>query len=61
MRLVNLDLPSLSDQAEREPASFFAANPPPLAIDEVQRAPGVFRHVKARIDLDTGDAPMAEL
>lgn len=52
LRLVNLDLPSLAEQAEREPATFFSSYQPPVAIDEVQRAPGVFRHIKASIDGD---------
>lgn len=49
---VSLDLPSLAEQAERDPAIFFAAHPAPLVVDEVQRAPGLFIHVKAEIDRD---------
>lgn len=49
---VSLDLPSLADQAERDPAVFFANHPGPLVIDEVQRAPGLFIHLKAEIDRD---------
>ncbi|MEI6877357.1 MAG: ATP-binding protein, partial [Spirochaetota bacterium] len=49
-RYVSLDLPSLAEQAERDPIAFLHANPPPLLIDEVQYAPGVFRHIKRAID-----------
>jgi len=47
---VSLDLPSVAAQAEESPARFFADNPPPRVIDEVQYAPGLFRHLKAEID-----------
>lgn len=49
---VTLDLPSVVEQAERDPQSFFKMNPPPVVVDEVQYAPGLFRHVKTRIDRD---------
>ena len=49
---VTLDLPSAALQAENDPESFFRQNPPPVLIDEVQYAPGLFRHVKRLIDLD---------
>ena len=49
---VTLDLPSEAEQAEREPARFLARHPPPVLIDEVQYAPGVFRHVKVEVDRD---------
>lgn len=45
-----LDLPNDATLAEEQPQTFFANHPPPLVIDEVQYAPGVFRHVKARVD-----------
>jgi predicted AAA+ superfamily ATPase len=51
-RYVSLDLPSVAEQAERNPAQFLAENPAPLIVDEVQYAPGLFRHVKAAIDHD---------
>src|SRR6185295_9372290 len=41
---------SEAEQAEREPAAFLARHDPPLIIDEVQYAPGLFRHLKTRID-----------
>ncbi len=47
---VTLDLPSEAEQAEREPDRFLARHPPPLVIDEVQYAPGVFRHLKVAVD-----------
>ena len=51
-RYVSLDLPSIAEQAERNPAQFLAENPAPVVVDEVQYAPGLFRHVKAAIDRD---------
>ena len=47
---VSLDLPTEAAQAEQEPDVFLARYPPPVIIDEVQYAPGVFRHVKAEVD-----------
>lgn len=49
-RYISLDLPSLAEQAERDPDTFLSANPPPLIVDEVQYAPGLFRHIKAAVD-----------
>jgi predicted AAA+ superfamily ATPase len=51
-RYVSLDLPSVAEQAERNPAQFLAENPAPLLVDEIQYAPGLFRHLKAAIDRD---------
>lgn len=47
---VTLDLPSEAEQAEREPDRFLQRHSPPLVIDEVQYAPGVFRHLKVLVD-----------
>ena len=47
---VSLDLPSLAEQAEQNPEEFFNQYKEPLIIDEVQYAPGLFRHLKNRID-----------
>ena len=47
---VSLDLPSEAEQAEHDPASFLARHQPPLIVDEVQYAPGLFRHLKAAVD-----------
>lgn len=49
-RYVTLDRPLLAEQAEEDPEAFLAQNPPPVLIDEVQYAPGLFRHLKLRID-----------
>ena len=53
---VTLDLPSEAEQAERDPGSFLARYPPPVIVDEVQYAPGLFRHLKAAVDRDRGRA-----
>jgi uncharacterized protein len=47
---VSLDLPTEAEQAEREPELFLERHPAPLIIDEVQYAPGLFRHLKADVD-----------
>jgi predicted AAA+ superfamily ATPase len=49
-RYVSLDLPSVAEQAERNPAEFLREHPAPLIVDEVQYAPGLFRHLKTDID-----------
>lgn len=51
-RFVSLDLPSEAELAEHAPEAFFERHPPPVIIDEVQYAPALFRHLKARIDAD---------
>lgn len=47
---VSLDLPSIAAQAEHDPTTFLAAHPSPVVIDEVQYAPGLFRHLKRAVD-----------
>src|ERR1039458_7967904 len=47
---VSLDLPTESEQAEKEPNRFLRRHPPPAIIDEVQYAPGLFRHLKVAVD-----------
>ena len=47
---VTLDLPSEAAQAEHDPASFLGRHQPPVIIDEVQYAPGLFRHLKVAVD-----------
>jgi uncharacterized protein len=47
---VSLDLPTLAEQAEKEPAAFLQRNPPPAIIDEVQYSPGLLRHLKSAVD-----------
>ena len=49
---VSLDIPSLAAVAEQDPSRFFAQHKAPLIIDEVQYAPGLFRHLKSVIDAD---------
>ncbi len=51
---VTLDLPSEAEQAERDPDTFLGRHPPPLIVDEVQYAPGLFRHLKVAVDRDRG-------
>ena len=51
---VSLDLPTEAEQAEKEPKSFLLRHPPPVIIDEVQYAPGLFRHLKAEVDAHRG-------
>jgi predicted AAA+ superfamily ATPase len=47
---VSLDLPSEAEQAEKEPHNFLRRYPSPMIIDEVQYAPGLFRHLKVTVD-----------
>lgn len=49
---VSLDLPAAAEQAENSPEAFLDAQRPPVVIDEIQYAPGLFRYIKARIDAD---------
>jgi predicted AAA+ superfamily ATPase len=51
---VSLDLPTEAEQAEKEPERFLQRHPPPVIIDEVQYAPGLFRSLKAAIDTKRG-------
>ena len=47
---VSLDLPTEAEQAEKEPESFLRRHAAPAIIDEVQYAPGLFRHLKVAVD-----------
>lgn len=47
---VSLDLPSEAASAEQDPVGFLERHPLPLLIDEVQYAPGLFRHLKVVVD-----------
>jgi predicted AAA+ superfamily ATPase len=49
---VSLDLPSRAEKAETSPGLFLEEFRPPLIVDEIQYAPGLFRHIKTRVDLD---------
>jgi uncharacterized protein len=51
---VSVDLPIEAEQAEKEPQRFLQRHPPPVIIDEVQYAPGLFRHPKVAVDALTG-------
>lgn len=47
---VSLELPAEAALAEEDSATFLARHPPPVVVDEVQYAPGLFRHLKTDID-----------
>ncbi len=49
---VSLDLPAEAEQAEKEPGHFLQRHPPPVILDGVQYAPGLFRHLKIAVDAD---------
>jgi predicted AAA+ superfamily ATPase len=49
---VSLELPNEAEQAEKEPGTFLRRHLPPVLIDEVQYAPGLFRHLKVAVDAD---------
>lgn len=52
-RFTSLDLPSTAEAAENDPGSFLDfPGDGPIIVDEVQYAPGLFRHIKARVDAD---------
>jgi len=48
----SLDLPSAAYQADERGEEFLAGYPEPVILDEVQYAPGLFRHLKVAIDAD---------
>ncbi len=50
IRYVSLDIPRIAEEAENSGESFLETNSPPLILDEVQYAPGVFRYIKTDID-----------
>src|SRR6266852_8624810 len=47
---VSLDLPTEAEQAEKDPHNFLCRHPSPVIVDEVQYAPGLFRHLKVAVD-----------
>ena len=49
---LTLDNRTVLDAALTDPEGFLAANPTPLIIDEVQRAPDLLRAIKRRVDRD---------
>ncbi|MEK7270000.1 MAG: ATP-binding protein [Planctomycetota bacterium] len=51
-RYLSLDRPDLRERAQADPVGFLADHPPPLILDEIQRAPTLLPYVKAAIDED---------
>ncbi len=49
-KYVLIDDPFIEVQANDDPNMFMALNSPPVVYDEVQRAPGLFRHIKVACD-----------
>lgn len=49
-RYVAIDDPFIEEQANDNPQMFMMLNPPPATFDEVQRSPGLFRHIKLAVD-----------
>jgi predicted AAA+ superfamily ATPase len=49
-KYVLLDDPFVEDQANANPNMFMMLNQPPVVLDEVQRAPGLFRYIKIACD-----------
>lgn len=52
MGYVTLDDPILLASAVEQSVTFFKDNPPPVFIDEVQKAPELFKQIKMLIDRD---------
>ena len=52
MNYVNLDDPILRAGAEEESGTFFKDNPPPVFVDEIQKAPELFVQIKMLLDRD---------
>lgn len=47
---VTLDDPILRTSAEEESGTFFKDNPPPVFVDEIQKAPALFEQIKLYLD-----------
>jgi len=47
---VTLDDMIMLASAQEESGTFFKDNPPPVFVDEIQKAPGLFSHIKMIID-----------
>lgn len=47
---VTLDDPIIRAGAEEESATFFKDNPPPVFVDEIQKAPALFEQIKMLLD-----------
>jgi hypothetical protein len=52
MSYVTLDDPILLESAKEQGGTFLKDNPPPLFIDEIQRAPNLFMQIKLLLDRD---------
>lgn len=50
MEYVSLDDPIMLESAVNTGVTFFKDNPPPIFVDEIQKAPGLFPQVKMYID-----------
>ncbi len=49
-KYVSLDDPFIEEQAREAGNMFLTLNPPPVTIDEVQRAKELFRYIKIKCD-----------
>lgn len=50
MNFVTLDDPIIRASAEEESGTFFKDNPPPVFVDEIQKAPALFEQIKIHLD-----------
>ena len=50
MNYATLDDPIVRASAEEESTTFFKDNPPPVFVDEIQKAPALFEQIKMYID-----------
>ncbi len=50
MNYATLDDPILRASAEEESGTFFKDNPPPVFVDEIQKAPALFEQIKMILD-----------
>ena len=50
-RYVSLDDPFLEEQAKTSGDMFLSLNQPPVTLDEVQRAPELFRYIKIACEI----------
>lgn len=50
MGYVTLDDPIVRASAEEESGTFFKDNPPPVFVDEIQKAPALFEQIKMYLD-----------
>ena len=52
MRYVTIDDMLIRAEAEEDRVTFFKDNPPPVFVDEIQKAPALFSQIKMLIDRD---------